>query len=65
MLKPIQDVRLLKNLILGNYFELIFWDKASIQSKYDFEAINCIFQDICDTTIDFGRKVECFYADFR
>lgn len=36
-----------------------------MQSKHDFEAVNRVFQDICDTTADFGRKVVCFCGNFR
>lgn len=53
---------------LGNLLqrtELIFWDEAPMQSKHDFEAVNCVLQDICDTTADFGGKVVCFCGNFR
>lgn len=53
---------------LGNLFQctkLIFWDKTLMQSKYNFEVINLLFQDICDTTADFDKKVVCFCNNFR
>lgn len=33
-----------------------------MQSKHDFEAVNRVFQDICDTTADFGSV---FCGKFR
>lgn len=36
-----------------------------MQSKHDFEAVNWVFQDICNITADFGGKVICFCGNFR
>lgn len=35
-----------------------------MQIQHDFEAINRVFQDICDITADFGGKVVCFCGNF-
>lgn len=36
-----------------------------MQSKYNFEAVNWVLQDIYDIIADFRGKVVCFYGDFR
>lgn len=36
-----------------------------MQSKHNFEAVNCVFQHICDIIADFGGKVVFFCGDFR
>ena len=44
---------------------LIFWDESPMQRKYDVQAVNTMFQDICDNEALFGGKVVCFCGDFR
>lgn len=45
--------------------ELVFWDEAPMQSKYDVEAVNRLFQELFDNESPFGGKVFCFCGDFR
>lgn len=57
-----------KRFNLGNLLQctkLIFEDKAPIQSKHNFEAVNWVLQNIYDITADFDEKVVCFYGNFR
>ena len=46
--------------------EVIFWDEAPMQSRYDMEAVNRLFQDMCGyDSVYFTGKVVCFCGDFR
>lgn len=36
-----------------------------MQSKHNFEAINQVFQNICNRIVNLGRKIVYFYKDFR
>ena len=46
--------------------EMIFWDEATIQGRYDMEAVNRLFQDIYRyDSAYFAGKVVYLYGDFR
>lgn len=54
------------NLVnLFQYTELIFWDKAQMQTNYNFKVIKYIFQYICDIIAKFDKKIVCFCNNFR
>jgi hypothetical protein len=45
--------------------DIIIWDEAPVQHRYNFEAVNRTFKDITKTNKLFGGKVVVFGGDFR
>ena len=50
---------------LMELMELLIWDEAPMQSKYDMQAVDRCLRDICNSSQPFGGKVVCFCGDFR
>ncbi|XP_074282556.1 uncharacterized protein LOC141607096 [Silene latifolia] len=44
---------------------LIIWDEASMAKRENIEAVNMLFQDVCNSSELFGGKVIVFGGDFR
>ncbi|XP_074283527.1 ATP-dependent DNA helicase PIF1-like [Silene latifolia] len=44
---------------------LVIWDEASNAKRKNIEAVNMLFQDVCNSSQLFGGKVIVFGGDFR
>ncbi|XP_074282715.1 uncharacterized protein LOC141607255 [Silene latifolia] len=44
---------------------LIIWDEASMAKRENIEAVNMLFQDVCNSSELFGGKVIVFGGEFR
>ena len=45
--------------------QLMFWNEMSMQYRYTFEAIDCIFKNIHNDSRSFEDVVFCFYKYFQ
>jgi ATP-dependent DNA helicase PIF1 len=45
--------------------ELIVWDEAPMMSRYVYECLDCLLQDVCDTKLPFGGKTVVLAGDYR